>query len=220
MRTFCWPLPYPPRPLGNAISWDLFVRARSLCYGMARHQSRPWQGQSERGSLAKGEANVSDLQFALKWSQKTRICDSELEFPRPLDLKIFNKRDSNLWQLNPQEYAQLYDSRPKPIEVRNIRKHGPFSARDTGKPQVRGGGRGGRFGRIWIPGKTGGKVKIQLPSSSWGPPQFPLRGAPLLSRLWYHPPKPQGGPRGLQRHRLAVTKMEPSAAPIPLHLHE
>merc|ERR1712241_691171 len=97
--------------------------------------------------------------------------------------KIFNKRDSNLWQLNPQEYAQLYDSRPKPIEVRNLRKHGPFSARDTGKPQVRGGGRGGRFGRIRIPGKTGGKVKIQLPSSSWGPPQFPLRGAPLLSRL-------------------------------------
>ena len=80
--------------------------------------------------------------YNLLWSEvkKTRICDSELEFPRPLDLK-FNKRDSNLWQLNPQEYAQLYDSRPKPIEVRNIRKHGPFSARDTGKPQTGGSGR-------------------------------------------------------------------------------
>jgi len=46
-----------------------------------------------RGSLAKGEANVSDLQLLQSRNSKveeTGICDSELEFPRPLEIHLKN----------------------------------------------------------------------------------------------------------------------------------
>ena len=63
MRTFCWPLPAPPRP-------RFPTQSAEICLCERTPSATAWLGikvgpgsDEVRGSLAKGEANVSDLQL-------------------------------------------------------------------------------------------------------------------------------------------------------------